>query len=152
MNGPSFGVGFYEAWVCMSVIVNSLAIFASKQVLMIRAWPGSYTFKFPMAVFATAYKYENDEVGSAVLYECRGLLSFQSRSHVTDWHGSWKEGEQGHRVQLLFDCNGDEERLKSVILYPRSEGVYEGFDYQGRVVRLTLLRRFTYNHATRIWQ
>ena len=106
-----------------------------------------------MSIIATAYKYENEEVGNGILYEMRGLVSYQSKYSITCWHGSWQHDHAGRRMVVKFDCNGVPEKAKTVVLYATTfDEVYEGWDYQGRVIRLTQLRIFEFDFNNRCWR
>ena len=84
----------------------------------------------------TAYTYINEELNHlAFLWEFRSELSYSSFGNTTAWHGSWTEDKHG-RILLKFHFDGDIQKLKSTTLVNVGNGVFSGFDYKGRGVRL----------------
>ena len=79
------------------------------------------------------------------------LISFQSGSEVTDWHGSFQEA--GGRIILKFNCKGLGHRLKTAVLFvtDRDRSIYEGVDYQRRNITLTLQRVADFNRTRHAW-
>ena len=101
------------------------------------------------------YKYENAEVAEpAVLWETDGMVSFQSRGGITDWHGSIDK--IGPSLLIAFNCRGSKRPLKStrVLRTPNDAAgrhTWMGYDYASRQVTLTKIGEFAWNEAERVW-
>ena len=109
------------------------------------------------------YTYENHalpEWSSAVIWRassCDGfpapvdLISFQSGSEVTDWHGSFQEADG--RIILKFNCKNLGRPLKTAVLFvtDRERSIYEGVDYQNRNIALTLRRVADFDRTRNAW-
>ena len=109
----------------------------------------------------TADNHALPEWSSALLWRatsCDGLpapvdlLSFQSGSKVTAWHGSFKE-EAGDRIILEFNCKGLVDRLKTAVLLltDRDRSIYEGVDYEGSNITLSLRRVADFDRTRNAW-
>ena len=108
----------------------------------------------------TADNHALPEWSSALLWRapsCDGLpapvdlISFQSRSEVTDWHGSFQEAES--QIILKFNCKGLGHRLKTAVLLvtDRDRSIYEGVDNQNRNITLTLRRVADFDRTRNAW-
>ena len=100
----------------------------------------------------TVYEYRNQAAPSYTSYliECRGLVSFQSRSQVTEWHGQFQSN--GHCVRILFDCRG-RRPWKSVFLFETErDRVWQGWDYLRRRITLVRLEAWEYDVLWRRWE
>ena len=90
----------------------------------------------PTRTVCATYSYVNADSPTFTnfLWGYQGQVAFQSRSECTPWHGTFRIDEQ-QVITILFDCRG---RLpfKSVVLTPRAENLWEGFDYAGRHITL----------------
>ena len=108
----------------------------------------------------TADNHALPEWSSALLWRapsCDGLpapvdlISFQSGSEVTDWHGSFQEA--GSRIILKFNCKGLGHPLRTTVLLmtDRDRSIYEGVDYRGRNITLSLRRVADFDRARSAW-
>ena len=111
------------------------------------------------------YSYDNHalpEWSSALLWRATSndglpapvdLISFQSGSEVTDWHGSFQE-EAGGRIILKFNCRGLGHRLKTAVLLVTDpdRSIYEGVDYQGRKITLSLRSVADFDPTRNAWR
>ena len=81
------------------------------------------------------------------------LIAFQSCSEVPEWHGSFQETAGGHII-LKFNCKGQgpEHPLKRTVLYvvDRERSIYEGADYRGRDITLSLQRVADFDSARNV--
>ena len=102
------------------------------------------------ATVMRAWTYINHTLQStAMLYDCNGRVRFQSRQHITDWHGSWMQ--EVAAITLKFHHDGDENKLRSAHLL-----VHEGydnevywltrFDYAGRAISMELRGIYVYEN------
>ena len=96
------------------------------------------------------YRYYNEE-GSfpAMLYRNNdNKISFSSLGETTDWHGEWRL-HADKRAVLKFHHRGNLKKLRTAMLFRSAPGLYTGFDYLGRAVRLELCHvyRFCETHG-----
>ena len=106
----------------------------------------------------TAFEYINDDIGlslgRAVIYldNCSLHVQFQSKEHVTPWHGEWKI-EDGSLV-MFFDCFAGKQtpRLKSAKFFDTGAHNWVGYDYRGRHVRMQPLSRWSLCDERNVWK
>ena len=76
-------------------------------------------------------------------------VAWQSTSHTTPWHGQVEFSPMGCTVS--FDCYMGSHRrphgtpyLKTAVMWSTLSGDYVGHDYQGRMIRMVPMSRFTH--------
>ena len=99
----------------------------------------------------TAYQYMNldlsisPSLGRAVIYldEESGLVQFQSKGHVTPWHGEWSI--QNSTLAVVFDCFAGKQDpvTKSARFFKIGEDKWAGHDYKGREVQMIAMSRWS---------
>ena len=106
---------------------------------------GHHVARVVPLIQSRTWRYENAEVGVAILWENGNMISFQSQGYITPWHGRFTHAEITGTIHLLFDCHGDVTRMKSVLLYRTAPLRFEGYDYLGRRIVMTCLDTWTWN-------
>jgi hypothetical protein len=99
---------------------------------------------------ATAYKYENLECGTAMLYRLDNKISWQQRSGASEWHGHFEDRLPGE-IHLLFSHNPSECPLTTTRLFKTDEKRWQGWDYKGRAIVLTLVGELEYDYVRGCW-
>ena len=101
----------------------------------------------------TGYRYINASfpTTSAVLWTCRGQISFMSTGGQTEWHGEFQETDRW--IKLLFDCKGNTP-FKPVNVFKISDETetYHGLDYCGREVTLQKTSTYERDESMHIWR
>ena len=100
----------------------------------------------------TSYIYANltlKHVGT--MHVSEGRVAWQTRNTTTDWHGNFEHNTHHGRMAILFDCKGRVDKLKSTVLVNTEEGVWEGYDYATRRIRLTRLAKWQFCHVCNLW-
>ena len=95
------------------------------------------------------YSYENRAINSTsnIWLNSEGKVQFQSFEKTTAWHGSWQWDGESNRLDITFNHNGNEKRMKSVVLFKiwkkgKTDNIpemYGGRDSCGRAITMTLL-------------
>ena len=95
------------------------------------------------------YSYENRVINSTskIWLNSEGKVAFQSLGKTTAWHGSWQWDTENNMLDITFNHNGNEKRMKSVVLLKNwKKGkpdnipeMYGGRDSCGRAITMTLL-------------
>ena len=88
---------------------------------------------------ATTWRYDNAEVGTGIVWECDGKISYQSQNFISPWHGSFYNAIDAGFIRMFFDYRGIEGLEKSVFLYRTAPQRYEGYDYLARRIVMTCL-------------
>ena len=70
--------------------------------------------------------------------EEEGTIGWQNRVGTLPWQGYFRITDDEGTLDLAFDCYG-RGKMKSARLYKRADGLYEGFDYRCRFVRIEKL-------------
>ena len=102
----------------------------------------------------TQYRYDNKDLNlSGIMWECNTKVSFQTEWSVSPWHGkfSYYHHHRSGMITILFNCKGDDRKLKSAMLLKTGDKKWTGFDYQGRVIHLTRIGNMKYDEATQLW-
>ncbi len=84
-----------------------------------------------------------------MLYECRAEICYHSLNGPTDWHGDFRTDND--KLVLWFQYEGDEDRLKSVTLFPRGMNRWTGFDYLTRRITLELVDTMVWCDTCKVW-
>ena len=90
---------------------------------------------------------------NAVMWVCvdDDKVLYQSQFGDSGWHGYCKSSECGVRLKLLFDCRGDESKLKSVRLTRGTAGMWTGYDYAARHITMTYKETQQYCSRCQAW-
>ena len=97
---------------------------------------------------------------TSVLYSCNGRVCFQSRSTVTDWHGSWQSVSMNgscSQIKLSFHGKGDESKIKSCFMFVQAADIegnpvtMSGYDYAGRMIYMFRTACYWWYDEHKIW-
>ena len=108
--------------------------------------------------YVTSYRYENaayDMHCFLYIFEEPGrddLIAFSSPWGMTRFHGSVQR-HQFNIMALRFHCRGQTEHLRHVLLMriANNPAVWDGFDYQGRHITMTEIRRYYWHQQAALW-
>ena len=79
-----------------------------------------------------------------------GTIGFQVQEETLPWQGYFRMMPD-KTIELAFDYSS-QGNTKSAKLFKRSDGIWEGFDYDCRRVRLTKLDKLCYCEESKAWQ
>ena len=98
------------------------------------------------------YAYDNSAFTfrAALFVRCDGKLSYASFGNTTEWHGSWKELDDGRGV-ATFNCKGDVTKMKACTLIRGSDGGFFGVDQKNDEIDLKLIFECRYCHSCHCW-
>ena len=106
----------------------------------------------PSTATRDEWLYQNLDLGKpGIIYTRSGLISWQSGGNHTEYHGEFRVGHDRHSVTVRFDCHGNPDQLKTAVLLKRSEGVFSGWDYRQRWVRMTHIGTSNYCPNCKAW-
>ena len=104
----------------------------------------------------TVYKYTNFYLGRTnmmhVLAEDgsrNGSIGWENKAETLPWQGYFRV-KADDTIELAFDCYG-RGKLKSAKLFKISEDMWEGFDYDGRQVRIKKVMRLRHCTVCEAW-
>ena len=108
--------------------------------------------------YVTSYRYENaayDMHCFLYIFEEPGrddLIAFSSPWGMTRFHDSVQR-HQFNIMALRFHCRGQTEHLRHVLLMriANNPAVWDGFDYQGRHITMTEIRRYYWHQQAALW-
>ena len=108
--------------------------------------------------YVTSYRYENaayDMNCFLYIFEEPGrddLIAFSSPWGMTRFHDSVQR-HQFNIMALRFHCRGQTEHLRHVVLMriANNPAVWDGFDYQGRHITMTEIRRYYWHRQAALW-
>ena len=108
--------------------------------------------------YVTSYRCENaayDMNCFLYIFEEPGrddLIAFSSPWGMTRFHGSVQR-HQFNIMALRFHCRGQTEHLRHVLLMriANNPAVWDGFDYQGRHITMTEIRRYYWHQQAALW-
>ena len=108
--------------------------------------------------YVTSYRYENaayDMNCFLYIFEEPGrddLIAFSSPWGMTRFHDSVQR-HQFNIMALRFHCRGQTEHLRHVLLMriANNPAVWDGFDYQGRHITMTEIRRYYWHQQAALW-
>lgn len=80
-----------------------------------------------------------------------GSIFFQSPWGNSGWHGRFSTSPCGLQLTMLFNCRGDEDRLRSTCVLRESENRWTGYDYASRHITLIFLETKRFCDTCQAW-
>ena len=150
---------FLSIFLSLSFVLLSYLISRRHFVSSPFACQGCTAMMMPLSdnTTTTWYSYENLTLRQKNVLHVRsadgsgnGQIKWQTKSSTTPWQGFFRLLDDD-TVEYEFDAYA-RRVMKSGTLFKVAEGLWEGLDYQCRLVRLTKMRTMQYCTARQTWR